>query len=89
MKIRIVKISSKIFNPDMPDGYWVEGMIEHIPIIGEFIWVYRTANSVKGNVSGVFRTSQIVSITEKSPSEFIFETANSGYSLTILDESIS
>lgn len=80
MKVLVTKLSSRIENPDMANGYWVRGLLVRPLQVGDICEVLREENSIK-KTDGWFTTSPIVSINE---GDGRFHTINSSYSIVYL-----
>jgi hypothetical protein len=89
--IKLTKLSSKVHNHEMPDGYWIKGRIIIGPEINKVMIIDRDERMARpwsnpkeeGQESirsiGIMRTSQIVNIQND-----IIETDNSTYKIELL-----
>lgn len=82
LKYKLVKISDDRFEGKHPnninEGYIVIGILASPLIIGECLHMYHS-------VSKIFHTSTVTGILKNTESEKIFETLNSTYKLTLIE----
>lgn len=86
-RVRVEKSAEK--KPGLVEvGYWLEGVIDEVPRVGQLFWVERTKNclSAPDVRHGYFNTSEILSINELNENTIELDTRNSTWKVTKIVE---